>query len=199
MDSIGRWEVRYLFKGSLSEWTFWTFSAWSNTPISSSFALNNMKKELILCKISFTRPNVYSKYSFRTAGRNKTEGKLIEDTVFFQPILFLTFTWNSCSISSQEIRYAGVSSQAGHYWAESQQNGQSEVAQSCPTLWDPVDCSPPGSSIHGIPQARILEWVAISFSRGSPQPRDRTQVSRIAGRRFNLWATREAHNGQTQD
>ena len=44
---------------------------------------------------------------------------------------------------------------------------ESEVTQSCPTLCDPVDCSPPGSSVHGILQARILEWVAISFSRGS--------------------------------
>ena len=68
----------------------------------------------------------------------------------------------------------------------------SEVAQLCPTLCDPVDCGPPGSSIHGILQARILEWVAISFSRGSSRPRDRTRMSRIAGRRFNLWATREA-------
>ena len=71
---------------------------------------------------------------------------------------------------------------------------ESEVAQSCPTLWDPVDCGPLGSSIHGILQARILEWVAISFSRGSPRPRDQTQVSRIAGRCFNLWATREAQS-----
>ena len=68
----------------------------------------------------------------------------------------------------------------------------SEVAQSCPTLCDSVDYSSPGSSVHGILQARILEWVAISFSRGSSRPRDRTQVSRIAGRRCNLWATREA-------
>ena len=68
----------------------------------------------------------------------------------------------------------------------------SEVAQSYPTLCDPVDCSPPGFSVHGILWARILEWVAISFSRGSSLPRDRTQVSLIAGRRFNLWATREA-------
>ena len=68
---------------------------------------------------------------------------------------------------------------------------ESEVTQSCLTLCDPVDCSPPGSSIHGILQARILEWVAISFSRGSSWPRDQTQVSHIAGRRFNLWATRE--------
>ena len=68
-----------------------------------------------------------------------------------------------------------------------------EVTQSCLTLCDPIDCSPPGSSVYGILQARILEWVAISFSRGSSQPRDRTQVSCIAGRCFVLWATREAH------
>ena len=56
-----------------------------------------------------------------------------------------------------------------------------------------MDCSPPGFSVHGILQARILEWVAISFSRGSSWPRDLTWVSRIAGRHFNLWANREAH------
>ena len=59
-------------------------------------------------------------------------------------------------------------------------------------LCDPVDCSPPGFSVHGILQARILAWVTISFSRGSSRPRDQTQVSHIGGRRFNLWATREA-------
>ena len=109
--------------------------------------------------------------------------------------------------------------------------------QSCPTLCDPIDGSPPGSpvpgilqartlewvatsfssawkwkvkgkslsrlchlmdyslpgfSVHGIFQARVLEWVAISFSRGSSWPRDRTQIACIAGRRFTLWATREA-------
>ena len=51
---------------------------------------------------------------------------------------------------------------------------------------------PPGSSLHGILQARLLEWVVISFSRGSSQPRDQTWDSRIPGRHFNLWATREA-------
>ena len=51
---------------------------------------------------------------------------------------------------------------------------KSKVAQSCPTLGDPMDCSLPGSSIHGISEARILEWIAISFSRGSFQPRDGT-------------------------
>ena len=69
---------------------------------------------------------------------------------------------------------------------------RSEVAQSSPSVCDPMDCSPPGSSIHGILQARILGWVAISSSRGSSPPRDWTQVSRIVGRCFTLWATREA-------
>ena len=55
----------------------------------------------------------------------------------------------------------------------------SEVAQSCPTLCNPVDCSLPGSSVHGILQTRILERVAISFSRGSSQPRDWTWVSAL--------------------
>ena len=67
----------------------------------------------------------------------------------------------------------------------------SKVAQSCPSLCDPMDCSLPGSSVHGIFQARVLEWVAISFSRESSQPRDWTRVSHIAGRRFIVWATRE--------
>ena len=68
--------------------------------------------------------------------------------------------------------------------------GEGEVAQSRPILCDPVDCNLLGFSVHGILQARILEWIAISFSRGSSWPRDRTRVSRIGGWRFNLWATR---------
>ena len=67
------------------------------------------------------------------------------------------------------------------------------ITQLCLTLGDPKDCSPPGSSVHGILQARILEWVAIAFSRGSSWPRDRSQVSHIAGRFFTMWATREAN------
>ena len=59
-------------------------------------------------------------------------------------------------------------------------------------LCDPIDCSLSGSSVHGIFQARVLEWIAISFSRGSSLPRNRTRVSRVAGRRFTVWATREA-------
>ena len=66
------------------------------------------------------------------------------------------------------------------------------VAESCLTLCDSMDCRLPGSSVHGILHVRILEWVAISFSRGSTQPRDQTQVSHIAGILFVVWATREA-------
>ena len=62
----------------------------------------------------------------------------------------------------------------------------SEVTQSCPTLCDPMNYSLPCSSIHVIFQERVLEWVAISFSRGSSRPRDRTRVSRIVGRRFTI-------------
>ena len=64
------------------------------------------------------------------------------------------------------------------------------VTQSCLTLCDPMDCSPSGSSVHGILQARILEGIAISFSRVSSWPRDRTWISRIAGRFFAIWAIR---------
>ena len=59
-----------------------------------------------------------------------------------------------------------------------------EVAQSCPTLCNPVDCSLPGFSVHGILQARILEWAAISFFRGSSRRRDRIRVSHNGGRSF---------------
>ena len=62
-----------------------------------------------------------------------------------------------------------------------------KVAQSCPTLWDPKDYT-----AHGILQARTLEWGAVPLCRGSSQPRDRTQISPIAGKFFTSWATREA-------
>ena len=65
---------------------------------------------------------------------------------------------------------------------------ESEVAQSCLTLCDPMDCSLPGSSVHGIFQAVVLEWISIYFSRGSSRLRDPTRVSRIVDRRFTIWA-----------
>ena len=66
------------------------------------------------------------------------------------------------------------------------------VTQLCPTLWDPMDCSPSVFSIHGDSPSRILEWVAMPSSRESSQPRDWTQVSCIAGGFFTDWTTREA-------
>ena len=69
---------------------------------------------------------------------------------------------------------------------------KSEVIQSCPTLCDPMDCRLPGFSSHGIFHARVLEWVAISSSRGSSWTRDRSQVSCITSKCFTIWATRES-------
>ena len=69
--------------------------------------------------------------------------------------------------------------------------------QSCPTLCDPMDYSQTCASIHGIFQARVMEWVVISFTRGSSRPRDWTQVSHIVGRCFTVWATREVLRAKT--
>ena len=66
-------------------------------------------------------------------------------------------------------------------------SGKVKVTQACPSLCDPMDYT-----VHGILQVRILEWIAFSFFRGPSQPRDWTQVSRIVGRFFTSWATREA-------
>ena len=71
------------------------------------------------------------------------------------------------------------------------QQSENEIAQSCPTLCDPIDCRLPGSSVHGIFQARILKWVAISFSSRSSWPRDWTWVSCIVGR----WLYHLSHQG----
>ena len=68
-----------------------------------------------------------------------------------------------------------------------------KVTQLCLNVYNCMDCTLPGSSVPGILQARILEWVAIPFSSGSSWPRDRTRVSSIAGGFFTSWATREAH------
>ena len=68
------------------------------------------------------------------------------------------------------------------------------VAQSCLTLCNPTDCSPPGFSIHRILQTRILEWITIAFSRETSQPRNQTLVSCMAGRFFTIWATVMVNN-----
>ena len=106
----------------------------------------------------------------------------------------------------QNIRLGSLGTRFGNYilsWSsestknqtKSTKNGMGcnwEVVCHCMSLHcDPMDCSPPGSSVHGIFQARVLEWAAISFSRRSSQPRDWIRVSHIVGRRFTVWATRE--------
>ena len=89
----------------------------------------------------------------------------------------------SCSVMSDSLRSHELQHSRPPWKKANGSQSKSEVAQSCPTLWDPMDCNLPDFSIHGVFQARILEWVAISFSR------DRTQVSRIVDRHFTLWAT----------
>ena len=85
------------------------------------------------------------------------------------------------------------SQRVGHDWTTIHTENSGVLAtQSCPTLCDPMHCSLPGSSEHGILQTRILEWVAISFNRESSWSRDQIRVYCTAGRFFNVWATREA-------
>ena len=79
----------------------------------------------------------------------------------------------------------------------SQPRGQNQISHSAGRFFtseprSPMDCSLPGSSVHGIVQTRILEWVTFPFSRGSSQPQNQTQVSHISGGFFTIWATREA-------
>ena len=68
------------------------------------------------------------------------------------------------------------------------------VAQSCPTLWDPMDCSPPGSSVHGDSPGKNTRVGCHAFLQGIFQPRDGTHVSHIAGRFFTIWVSKEAYN-----
>ena len=82
--------------------------------------------------------------------------------------------WGKLLESSLKLQSMNTSLKAGI-----DSESESEVAQLCPTLCNPMDCSLRGSSIHGILQARILEWVAISFSRGSSQPRTELQADAL--------------------
>ena len=113
--------------------------------------------------------------------------EIITPNYSFYVINFI-FVWCSMLANDIQILYFGLRCSKDPY-PIFESESESEVVQSCPTLCNPMDCSPAGSSVHGILQARILEWVAISFSRGSSQPRDRTRISCIEGRCFNLWPT----------
>ena len=95
----------------------------------------------------------------------------------------------NCDHLKWEITIATITTTIKTIWCS--------VAKPCPTLCGPMESNPPGSSVHGILQARILEWVAISFSRGSSWPRDQTHVSCIGRWILYYWATREAHSNFT--
>ena len=84
-------------------------------------------------------------------------------------IIILSNLGGKRSVLTAELEARGSSPWGSHVCAK--------VLQSCPTLWDPVDHSPPGSSVHGILQVRIREWVSMPFSRGSSRPRDSTGTS----------------------
>ena len=92
--------------------------------------------------------------------------------------------WHFCWLTLQQCLFSKIGNQAV----------LCVYTQLCLTRCDPMVCSLSGSSVHGILQARILEWVAISFSRGSSWPRNQTQVSCIAGRFFNNRVMRKALN-----
>ena len=95
--------------------------------------------------------------------------------------------WNLCSRGQELQLLKPLSSRT-----RAVQHEEAKVAQLCLTFSDPMNCSLPGSSVHGILQARLLEWVAVPFSRRSSQPRNKTGVSCIAGEFFTSGAIREA-------
>ena len=103
-------------------------------------------------------------------------------------IMFYRKTRGLCSLSNlvQSSNMQNTWANTGFIWENCL------ATQPCPTLCDPMDCSPPGSSVRGISQARTLEWVAISLSRGSPWPRDQTHISCTGSWILHHWATRES-------
>ena len=105
----------------------------------------------------------------------------------------ILFSWapKSLQMVTAAMKLKDACSLEEKLWQSWKWKSGSEVALSCLTLCNPLDCSPPGFSVHGIFQARILEWGAISFSRRSSRLRDWTWVSCIGGRRFTVWTTLE--------
>ena len=110
-----------------------------------------------------------------------------------------TLAWKIPWMEEPGVLQSMGSKRVGLDWATSlsllqcmKVKSESQVAQLCPTLCNPMDCSTPGSSIHGILYAKMLDWVAIPFSSRSSWLRDWTHVSSIAGRFFTIRATREA-------
>ena len=118
---------------------------------------------------------------------------IFPSTTVFSNESVLHIRWPKCWSFSFSISHSNEYSELISFRKLHLSEWVSEVTQSCPNLCDPVDCSLPGSSVHGTLQARILEWVTISFSSGSSPSRDQTRVSRFGCRHFNLWATNYTH------
>ena len=116
----------------------------------------------------------------------KKELPSVANNIFFNLTFILEYNWFAM------FYYSVVQ---GVQQRESVTHVCAQWLQSYLTLCDPLDCSPPGSSVYGISQARILEWVALSSSRGSSWPRDGTQVSCIGRQILYCWVTREAPKG----
>ena len=116
----------------------------------------------------------------------QTEGEKVEVMTDFTFLGSKIIANGDCSHEIKRHLLLGRKAMTNIKWSEV------KWSQSCPTLCDPMGYSLPGSSVHGIFQARVLEWASISFYGASSQPRDWNRVSCIADRRFTVWATREA-------
>ena len=111
--------------------------------------------------------------------------------------------WPSVNTSLAKGRILGRKNEVKAFWSRKPAEAKyshpvcmhAKSLQSCPTLWDPMNCSLPGASVHGIVMARMLGWVTMPFSRGSSQPRVWIWVSCTAGRFFTVWITRKAQCG----
>ena len=110
-------------------------------------------------------------------------GSMCADPVFFVHAISTEHLKTAKNLSA--VRETWVQSLS---WEDPLEKGMATHSTILAWRLDPMDCSLPGSSVHGILQARILEWVAISFARGSSQPWDQTRVSRIVGRCITVWA-----------
>ena len=127
---------------------------------------------------------------FRVGGNERLPKWALHGTLGHHHAVCLSFIYNRTSRGTfLAVQKLATKSQS---WWQGSLAVQCLVVPSCPTLCDHMNCSPPGSSVHEILQARIQEWVAVPSSKGSCQPKDWTQVSCTAGRFFTDWATREA-------
>ena len=163
----------------MAEWLNWTELNWSSRegrklhPSTENWIRDLLSVTLpIRRRPSFPFSQFLLSGSFHKPHPSPSEGRQTEN--HNHRILTNLITWITAFSNSMKL------------WAMPFRATQDRI------LCDPMDCSLPGSYIHGISQARKLEWVAISFSRAPSQPRDWTQVSWVAGRCFTTWAIREA-------